>query len=227
MSVAGAARRGRPPMSEERRRHQRLAISREAVRLFRTQGVAATTGAQIAAAAGVSERTLWRWFRTKEACVEPLLARSIDEFTEVARSWPAGLDLTTHLGTAYGFVDDASRADIEAVLAVVRLTRDEPALRALWLVLHECAEPAFAEVLAARTGRPADGLELRVRAATTNAALRVATEDLAETARDGLTDAATARYREQLSAALRIAAADTSYISAQPSGVRPSTSVTP
>lgn len=175
-------RRGRPPVSEERRRAQRLEISRHAVRLFRAHGVAATSGEQIARAAGVSERTLWRSFRTKESCVEPLLSQSLEAFQAVLRTWPPGVALADHLRERYTVVPEDSRTDLDAVLAVVRLTRDEPALRAVWLVLHERAEAAIAAALAGRFDLPPDSLEVRARAAVVNAALRVATDDLARAA---------------------------------------------
>jgi AcrR family transcriptional regulator len=194
----GPARRGRPPVSEQRRDEQRLAISRHAVRLFREQGVAATSGEQIAAAAGVSERTLWRHFRSKESCVEPLLTRTTADFRAVLRSWPADVGLAEHLRTGYLFMPDASRADVEAVLAVVRMARDEPVLRAVWLVVHERAEATFAEVLAARTGASPHAVDVRVRAASVNAALRVVTEDLAWASADGLGPEAAAGHRERL-----------------------------
>jgi AcrR family transcriptional regulator len=54
----------------------RLRVSRHACELFWERGVAATTGDDIAAAAGLSTRTIWRYFRTKESCVEPVLALS-------------------------------------------------------------------------------------------------------------------------------------------------------
>lgn len=199
----GAARRGRPPISDERRRQQRLEISRRAVELFRAQGLAATSGEQIAGAAGVSERTLWRYFRSKESCVEPLLTQSIDAFQAALRTWPPELELAEHLHTAYTFVLDPVPADIDAVLAVVRMTRDEPALRAVWLVLYERAESTFAEVLAERMGLPLDNLMVRVRAASMNAALRVATDDLAQAAADGTDPAAVRSHRERLAEALR------------------------
>jgi AcrR family transcriptional regulator len=201
---AGTARRGRPPVSEQRRGEQRLAISRHAVRLFREQGVAATSGEQVAAAAGVSERTLWRYFRNKESCVEPLLTRTTDAFQAILRSWPADLDLAAHLRAEYLFMPDASRADVEAVLAVIRMTRDEPVLRAVWLVVHERAESTFAEVLGARAGTSPDALEVRVRAAGVNAALRVVTEDLAWASVDGPgPEVVAGRHRERLAEALR------------------------
>ncbi|AEA26584.1 regulatory protein TetR [Pseudonocardia dioxanivorans CB1190] len=197
------ARRGRPPISDEQRREQRLVISRQAVRLFREQGVAATSGEQIARAAGVSERTLWRWFRTKEACVEPLLSRATEDFQAVLRSWPPGADLGEHLRAEYAFLGAPSAADVADVLAVIRMTRDEPVLRAVWLVLHERAETTLAEVLGERLGLPADDLRVRLRAAAVNAALRVATEDLARTAADD--PGAARRHHAEFDAAMRAA----------------------
>lgn len=199
------ARRGRPPVSDQQRRRRRLDISREAVRLFCADGVAATSGARIAQASGVSERTLWRLFRTKESCVEPLLTEALDEFRAVLRSWPDGVDLAEHLRSAYTFVPDGSRADIDAVLAIVRMSQDDPVLRAVWLVLQERAEPTFAEVLGPRTGQPPGSRAVLVHAATVNAALRVATDDLARAAADGITPADMAEHRRLLAETLRTA----------------------
>lgn len=198
----GAARRGRPPESEEQRARRRLAISRHAVRLFGEQGVTETTGEQIARAAGVSERTLWRLFRAKEACVEPVLTTSLDDLVDVLRSWPAHLELDEHLRSAYAV--DLAPSDAGTVLAVVRLTRDEPGLRAVWLVLHERAEPTIAAALADRLGLPVDDLDVRLRAAAVNAALRVLTDDLAWAVADGdVTTAALEHHRERLAETLR------------------------
>ncbi|MFJ9558570.1 TetR/AcrR family transcriptional regulator [Streptomyces fuscichromogenes] len=200
-----APRRGRPPVSERQRRHRRLDISRHAVRLFAAQGVAGTSGEQIARAAGVSERTLWRWFPSKESCVEPLLTQSVAAFQEVLRAWPAETDLTEHLRAAYRPAPDGSSdADAEAVLTVIRMTRDEPGLRAVYLVLRERAEETFAEVLAGRAGGAADLLDVRMRAATMSAVLKVTTDDLARAVADrGITPEALRRHREQLADALR------------------------
>lgn len=197
-------RRGRPPVSDQQRRRQRLDISRHAVRLFAEQGVAATSGEQIARAAGVSERTLWRHFPNKESCVEPLLTKMIDAFRAVLHDWSPELELTEHLRAAYRPVlDSSSGGDVEAVLAVVRMTRDEPALRAAYLVLRERAEDTFAEVLSERTGMPSDSLDVRMRAATMNAVLKVAADDLAHAVADkGITPEAMDRHREHLAGAL-------------------------
>ncbi|MCI2419756.1 TetR/AcrR family transcriptional regulator [Saccharopolyspora sp. K220] len=190
-------------MSDQQRQQQRLDISRHAVRLFREQGVAATSGEQIARAAGVSERTLWRYFRSKESCVEPLLTKTIDAFQAVLRTWPYDVELPEHLRAAYTPVLDSSGSDIEAVLAVVRMTHDEPALRAVYLVLRERAESAFADVLAERMGMPADELEVRMQAAATNAALRAATDHLVSMTTEGIAPETLHEHRERLADALR------------------------
>lgn len=200
-----AARRGRPPAGEQGRRRRRLEISHQAVGLFRVHGVAETSGAQIARAGGVSERTLWRLFGTKESCVEPLLTQALDGFGEVLRSWPPGVELAEHLGAAYTFVPEGSSSDVDAVLAVVRMTREDPALRAVWLVLQERAEPTIAGVLGPRTGRPTDAPEVRVLAATVNAALRVVTDDFAWAAADGVTPDVLDGHRQRLAETLRTA----------------------
>jgi AcrR family transcriptional regulator len=199
-------RRGRPPVSDRQRQRQRLDISRHAVRLFAEQGLAATSGEQIARAAGVSERTLWRYFPSKESCVEPLLTKMVDAFRTVLHAWPPELDLTEHLRAAYRPVlDSSSGTDVEAVLAVVRMTHDEPALRAAYLVLRERAEDTFTEVLAERMGMPPDTIDVRVQAAAMNAVLKVTADDLAHaTAENGVTCETLDWHREHLANALSV-----------------------
>ncbi|RKT74930.1 TetR family transcriptional regulator [Saccharothrix variisporea] len=198
-------RRGRPPVSDRQRRRLRLDISRHAVRLFAEHGVTATSGEQIARAAGVSERTLWRYFRSKESCVEPLLAKAIDAFRAVLRAWPADQELTEHLRDTYTPVlDSASDADLEAVLAVVRMTRAEPALRAAYLMLWERSEDTFAEVLADRAGTSPDSVEIRVQAAAMSAVLKVATDHLAHVTTGGVTREALRRHREDVTSAVDV-----------------------
>lgn len=188
-------------MSDRRRTLQRLEISRAAIRLFRENGVAATSGEQIAEAVGLSARTFWRWFRTKESCVEPVLSLATDAFTASLTRWPAGVGLTEHLAGDYAEHPDAGPDDGDLVLAVIRMSRDEPALRAIWLVVQERAEPVLAGILAGRFGRDPGDVAVRVQAAALNGALRVATEDIAAATADGRRPPA-AQLRERLSAAV-------------------------
>lgn len=174
-------------MSDRRRGQQRLEISREAVRLFRAQGLAATGGEQIAEGVGLSVRTLWRYFRSKESCVEPLLSQSSDAFVAMLRRWPPERSLEDHMIDDARVSAPASPADDEAALAVIAMSRTEPAFRAIWLVVHERTEAVLAEVIADRLGRSPHELAVRVQAATLAAALRITTEDYAVALADGLT----------------------------------------
>ncbi|WP_306970687.1 acyl-CoA-like ligand-binding transcription factor [Streptomyces afghaniensis] len=68
---------------------------------------------------------------------------------------------------------------MRALRDLLRLSRDEPGLRAVWLQAHYDAEAAFAAMIAERTGRPAGDLAVRVEAGVLNTAMRIAVEDWA------------------------------------------------
>lgn len=169
---------GRPPLTERRKAATRLEIAREAVRLFTANGVAATSADQIAAAAGISTRTLWRYFPSKEGCVLPLLTGGIEVTARCLRAWPPDHDVPQLLDAMLDAAGELSD-DTGALLDLVRLTRDEPGLRAVWLDAHRQAEPVFADVLAQRAGLPAPDLAVKVQAAMINTALRTAVEHYA------------------------------------------------
>lgn len=156
-----------------------MEIADEAVRLFAEHGVAATTAEDIASAAGVSTRTLWRYFRSKEECVRPLLAAGIEMVTERLRAHWRGDGSFAHAISSFDDPGMVAAQPIEALRDLVRLSRDEPGLRAVWLEAHFDAEGVFADVIAEGTGRSPQDLAVRVEAGMLNAALRVAVEDWA------------------------------------------------
>jgi AcrR family transcriptional regulator len=167
-------------MSEQRQQRIRLEISREAARLFWEQGVAATSGEQIAAAAGISVRTLWRYFRNKESCAEPVLAQDVEEFVAVLRRWPRQVSLEDHLveWATNRPKDSDQRAYDDAVIKMTVLGEKEPDLRAALLMTNDRIERELVEIIADRLRRPTDDLEVRLHAATTTAAVRVISEDV-------------------------------------------------
>ncbi|MGW0788056.1 TetR/AcrR family transcriptional regulator [Streptomyces sp. NPDC002911] len=174
------ARLGRPPLTERRKAATRLEIAREAVRLFAERGVAATTADEIAAAAGISQRTLWRYTSSKELCVSPLLTYALDFVTALMRSWPRDRPLVEAVAGAPPSLPDApAGTEAEALRDLVLLTRTEPGLRAVWLQVHHDAELVFAEIIAERTGHGPDGLEPRMQATLLNSTLRIAVEQWA------------------------------------------------
>lgn len=204
--TAARGRTGRPPLTEERKAETRLEIARAAVDLFVTQGVAATTGEQIGQAVGVSARTVWRYFPSKESCVQPLFTAGIDVIAACLREWLPGQPLEElfdrKLAEDPTFVAGPERATVGSL---VRLTRTEPGLRAVWLQTYDEAEPAFARALAERAGLPADDLRPTVQAAMFNAALRSAVEHYAWRPADAAADRA--RTEAELAATMRSALA--------------------
>ena len=179
-----AAGRGRPPMTERRKEVFRTEIARAAMRLFTERGVSGTTGDDIAGELGISTRTLWRYFPTKESCVRPLLTTGLDFMAARLRACPPDTPLLEYLEREQAFEEGAPDLG-EPVADLIRLTHTEPGLMAVWLEVHHAAESVFAEIIAARTGEPADELPVRVQAAILNTSLRLASEELARATAGG------------------------------------------
>jgi AcrR family transcriptional regulator len=155
--------------------------------------VAATTGEQIGQAVGVSARTVWRYFPSKESCVSPLFAAGIDAIAASLRAWRPGRPLEDALERAATTGDPSTpRPHLPKIRALMRLTRTEPGLRAVWLQAHDEAEPAFARALADRAGLPAVDLRSEIQAAMLNSALRTAVEHYAWRTDEEQPDAAVA-----------------------------------
>ena len=117
---------------ERKKAQTRQRLQEQALRLFIERGYEATTVEQIAAAAGVSHMTFFRYFPTKEDAVlsdsyDPLLVAAI-------RARPRAEDAVTRIHTAVREALSAIYAlDRDALLVRVRLTLRTPALRArLW-----------------------------------------------------------------------------------------------
>jgi AcrR family transcriptional regulator len=166
------------PANRRERRNQPLAIARAAARLFLDRGVAATSGQDIAAAAGVSVRTVWRQFGTKERCVAPVLSVSIARFARVMESWPDGAALETHLRQAMPVEGETAQVIEDGVLAVrlVALAQTEPDIRTVWLESYDRLEADLLPVVASRCNRSDRDFEVRLCAATIAAAIRVVDE---------------------------------------------------
>jgi AcrR family transcriptional regulator len=177
-----SAKRGGGGMSEQRRHRLRLEISREASRLFWEQGVDATSGDQIAEAVGLSTRTIWRHFRSKESCAEPIVTQGVEWEMATLRSWPPALSLEQHFAAESARyrreASDVEVADIRLAMRMILLADREPALRTAWLMACDQVERELAGIIAGRLGIPAEDLRVRLHAAAASAALRVINEDI-------------------------------------------------
>lgn len=78
----------RPSLTERRKAETQLEIARTAATLFAERG-AAVTADEIARASGVALRTFYRYFRTKEEAVVPLLANGVREWLDDLATPPA------------------------------------------------------------------------------------------------------------------------------------------
>lgn len=155
-------------------------MSRHACALFWERGVAATSGDDIAAAAGLSTRTIWRYFRTKESCVEPVLGVSVQRFIALAYRWPPDLSLADHM--AVDMVEypltEQELADEVSALRIATMSASDPALRTAYLMVHDEMERGFVPVVAKRLGLPEGHLTARLCAAAVIGAFRVIDEDV-------------------------------------------------
>jgi len=164
----------------DKRAEARLAVSRLACDLFWERGVANTSGDDIAAAAGLSTRTIWRYFRTKESCVEPVLTRTVDRFIGMLQRWPAELSLADHLAAdsvAYPLTPQEVADEISA-MRIATMSAAEPALRTAYLMVHDQMERGFLPVIAERLNLDESDLTVRLCAAAVTAAFRVVDEDV-------------------------------------------------
>jgi AcrR family transcriptional regulator len=171
-------------LRERKKARTRAAIQRHAFRLFREQGYEATTVAQIAEAADISESTFFRYFPTKEDVIvwNDLAPRVM----QALRSQPA----------PYGPIQ-ALRSAMREVLR--GLSAEEAAIMrergVLWLstpllrgVGADQIAAGAAEMVAERTGRPASDPAVRT---LVGAVLGVMTAAMLEAAEHTEVDAAT------------------------------------
>ncbi|MGH7863173.1 MAG: TetR family transcriptional regulator [Candidatus Dormibacteraceae bacterium] len=152
-----------PGLRERKKLKTREAIRREAFRLFRDQGYAATTVEQIAAAVEISPSTFFNYFPNKDAVVlrddyDPLLlAKYRDQPPEVS---PVRALRNAMFEVFSGLSDEELAAERERQ----RLIMSEPELRAALLVEFADLIQQIAAPLAERVGRTPDDFRIRLAA---------------------------------------------------------------
>lgn len=184
----------------------RLAVSRHAARLFVERGVAATSGDDIAAAANLSKRTVWRYFRNKESCVEPLFDATSLRFIAMLRDWPRSASIEDWLQASLGI--ERAPADLADDVLAVRLLAmlpNEPDLRASWLMATQRAEDSLVAIVADRLERSIKDIDVRLCAATVMAAIRVVDETVSIAAVQHRQTFTTQDVIDRLARAIRVA----------------------
>jgi len=120
-----------PTLRERTRRAVQQQISDAAVGLFVERGYDATTIDEIAAQVGMSQRSVFRYFATKEDIVAGKFARGSDEILEILRARPTDEPVWISLRRMFDIVETAERQ--ETTKPLQRVIFETPALLAVYL----------------------------------------------------------------------------------------------
>ncbi|MGW7415959.1 TetR family transcriptional regulator [Streptomyces sp. NPDC054863] len=174
-----------PSLTERRKAATQLDIARAAAELFAEHGPDGTTAEAIATRAGVALRTFYRYFRSKQDAVAPLLSGGGDQWRAVLAAAEPGAGVLTALERAVAEVlgaPDAEAAEqLDWTRGLLRAAEQDPALRAVWYRVNQESEERLIPVLGTLAGESADPLEVRLAAAAATAAIRTALEEWART----------------------------------------------
>jgi AcrR family transcriptional regulator len=166
----------RAGLRERKKVQTRQAIRDAAYRLFAEHGYDATPVDRIAAEADVSPSTVFRYFPTKEDIV--LTDEYDDLMADMLRERPAGepplvsVRMVLHETLSTVLNDPDQRAEM---VQREQLVRDVPAIRARTHESFSLTGRLLGGIIASRTGRTADALEVRVFTAAVFAVIHEAT----------------------------------------------------
>ena len=153
-----------PDWRQRKKTATRDRIRASALRLFREQGYDATTVEQIAAAAGVSHMTFFRYFPAKEDVVlsddyDPLIASTIAQTPD---TWPVIRRIRTVLVEGLRLIYDTDRDTLFGQIGLIVAT---PALRDRLWADQIATQQLILQALGAGQDDPRRGFETRVTVA--------------------------------------------------------------
>lgn len=156
---------------EQKREETRRRLTRAAQRLFAEQGFDRTSVDEIAAAAGVSRRTFFHYFDSKEDVILSRHAEFERVLLDAIRTAPPEQPLLRVAEQAA--IAALASFDAEEARLIEQLKRDTPALGARDHGKYERLERAIAGALAERAGTTPDDLRTRLDAMLVTGVLRV------------------------------------------------------
>lgn len=175
----------KPPtgLRARRKAETRQEIAEAAALLFAERGVAGVTAAEIAASAGVSLRTFYRYFDTKEQAVSPVLEVGAVLWQQAIQS-AAGTADAAIVAAMTAVLTPTSDDDAQALLRMRPLLRamaEDAELRAVWQAVNHASETQVRGILAAKeSGANPDRFAQRLMAAAATESIRLALEEWAE-----------------------------------------------
>jgi mycofactocin system transcriptional regulator len=162
------ARRGRPPSTS--RRELRLI----ALRMFAERGFEHTTIEQIAAEAGVSERTFFRYFTTKASVLWADFETEVETIRCALAAVPDDVPMMDAIRGAVVAANHYQADDVPELQLRMHLIATEPALSFSAAGHYEAWERAVSEFAGRRLGQPAGSLYPLAIGRATLAACRAA-----------------------------------------------------
>jgi AcrR family transcriptional regulator len=139
-------------LQERKRQLVRQEIARAGWLLFAERGYEATTVEAVARAAGVSRRTFFRYFSSKEDVAVGTSDALADDFLAAFKARPLHEAPIVSIQHALRPVVAMRLADVAEARAIIRLLRESPAVRRAMLERHARMEERLAALVARRTG---------------------------------------------------------------------------
>jgi mycofactocin system transcriptional regulator len=163
-------RRGRPPGTSAR------ALELIALRLFSEQGFDATTVEEIAATAGVSRRTFFRYFDSKAAVLWHEFDGEVQALRATFGEVPAGIPLMEAIRQVVVSVNRYRAEDVPELRTRMNLIGSVPALQASAAPHYDAWERTVSDFAASRLSEQSTSLVPLAIGRTTLAACRAAYE---------------------------------------------------
>ena len=146
-------------LRERKKRETREAIARAAWKLFKRRGFDAVTVADIAAEAGVSEKTVFNYFPAKEDLVFAGGLQRVAKLAELIQNRPRDASIVEHFRLwTMDYLDRVEHDAPDEITAIPRLVMRSDQLRARLFVGWEQEASMLGPVIAAQVGEPEDSL---------------------------------------------------------------------
>lgn len=163
-------------LTERRKAATERDIASAAAALFAEQSVAGVTAEQIAARAGVSVRTFYRYFARKEDAITPILTIGAQRWQEALAQVEDRALRDQVPAVIESQLTEGQGLELETMLSVLRGLEDDAALRDVWLRVNDDSERRLRVILQER-GVPE--WDARLAAAVATDAVRVGLEQWA------------------------------------------------
>lgn len=176
-----ASTRGRPPTTSARE------LELAALRLFSLRGFEETTVEHIAAAAGVSRRTFFRYYDSKPAVLWYQFDNEVQRLRDALAEAPADRTMMAAIRVAVVSVNRYRAEDVHELRTRMQLIGAVPALQASAAPHYDAWERAVGEFAAVRLHQQADALYPLAIGRSTLAACRAAFDNWVSNADADLT----------------------------------------